>query len=74
MNVGRLVGQNISRLRRERGLTQEQLAELSGISQQYLSGLERGHRNPSVAMVFSIAAALNVEPAALIKIESDAAI
>lgn len=56
----RLVGRNIARVRREKGLTQEQVAERSGVSQQYLSGLERGYRNPSIVTLYEIAQALGV--------------
>lgn len=48
MDMRRLVGRNFARIRRAKGLTQEQVAELSGFSQQYLSGLEQGRRNPTV--------------------------
>ncbi|WP_373565539.1 helix-turn-helix transcriptional regulator, partial [Staphylococcus aureus] len=48
----RLVGENVRRIRQDRGLTQEQFADLSGFSQQYLSGLERGRRNPTVVTLF----------------------
>jgi transcriptional regulator with XRE-family HTH domain len=41
-------------------MTQEQLAERSGFSQQYISGLEQGHRNPTVVTVYEIALALGV--------------
>ena len=44
MDMRRLVGRNFARIRRENGLTQEQVEELSGFSQQYLSGLEQGLR------------------------------
>ena len=46
MDMRRLVGRNFARIRREKGLTQEQVEELSGFSQQYISGLEQGRRNP----------------------------
>jgi Helix-turn-helix len=39
----RLVGQNLKRIRLKKGLTQEQFADISGFSQQYISGLEGGH-------------------------------
>ena len=68
MDVGRLVGRNISRLRKERGLAQERVAELAGISQQYLSGLERGRRNPTIGMLFAIARAIDADPAELIRV------
>ena len=57
----KLVGQNFSRLRREKGLTQEEIEERSGFSQQYLSGLERGRRNPTVITIYELAQALGVD-------------
>jgi transcriptional regulator with XRE-family HTH domain len=48
MDMRRLVGQNLKRIRLKKGLTQEQFAVLSGFSQQYISGLEGGQRNPTV--------------------------
>lgn len=56
----RLVGRNAAKLRKERGLTQEQLAEISGLSQQYISGLEQGRRNPTIVTVHELAVALQV--------------
>lgn len=61
-----LVGRNTLRLRASLGLTQEQLAERSGLSQQYLSGLERGKRNPTILTLYELAVALNVEPIELL--------
>lgn len=60
MDMRRLVGRNIVKIRKRQGMTQEQLAEKSGFSQQYLSGLEQGHRNPTVVTVYEIALALDV--------------
>lgn len=56
----RLVGRNFARIRREKGLTQEEVADRSGFGQQYLSGLERGRRNPTVVSLYEIAQALGV--------------
>lgn len=61
MDMRRLVGSNFARLRRQQGLTQEQVAERSGFSQQYISGLESGRRNPTVVTVFELARALGVD-------------
>jgi len=66
MDMRKLVGRNFARLRREKGLTQEQVEERSGISQQYLSGLERGKRNPSIITLFEIAQALGVSHVELV--------
>jgi len=60
MDMRKLVGRNVKRLRQEKGLTQEQLAELSGFSQQYISGLEQGRRNPTVVSIYELAMALGV--------------
>jgi transcriptional regulator with XRE-family HTH domain len=66
MDMRRIVGSNVRRLRLEKNLTQEQFAELSGLSQQYISGLERGHRNPTVVTLYEIATALKAQPVDLL--------
>jgi transcriptional regulator with XRE-family HTH domain len=60
MDMRKLVGRNFARLRRDKGLTQEQFAEISGFTQQYVSDLERGKRNPTVLSLFQLATALGV--------------
>ena len=60
MDMRKLVGRNVARVRREKGLTQEQFAEISGFSQQYISGLEQGRRNPTVVTLYELATALGV--------------
>ena len=60
MDMRKLVGDNCARLRKAKGWTQEELAEASGLSQQYLSDLERGKRNPTVITVHELAQALGV--------------
>ncbi|WP_395612173.1 helix-turn-helix domain-containing protein [Allosphingosinicella sp.] len=65
----KLVGRNAARIRKERGLTQEELAERCGLSQQYLSGLEQGRRNPTIVTLYEIASALGVSHVELVKPE-----
>ena len=60
MDMRKLVGDNCARLRKAKGWTQEELAERSGLSQQYLSDLERGKRNPTIVTIYEIAIALEV--------------
>ncbi|UWR15601.1 helix-turn-helix domain-containing protein [Sulfitobacter sp. M368] len=67
MDMRKLVGKNFARLRREKGLTQEQIEERSGFSQQYLSGLERGKRNPTVITLYELAQAIGVNHVELVK-------
>lgn len=66
MDMRKLVGRNVARLRREKGMTQEEVAERSGFSQQYLSSLERGRRNPTVITLYELAQALGVSHVALV--------
>ena len=67
MDMRKLVGRNAARIRRERGMTQEELAEKSGLSQQYLSGLEQGRRNPTIVTIYEIALALEVSHVKLVQ-------
>jgi transcriptional regulator with XRE-family HTH domain len=73
MDMRKLVGQNLKRIRQGRGLTQEQLAELSGFSQQYISGLEQGRRNPTVVTIYELAVALHVNHMELVRPEQKGA-
>lgn len=68
MDMRRLVGENVRRLRIAASMTQEQFAERSGFSQQYISDLERGRRNPTVVTLFELASALGVAPVVLLQI------
>ena len=52
---------NIKKYRKEKGLTQLQLAIKCSLSVDHISGIERGILNPSVKTIFKIAEALNVE-------------
>ena len=67
MDMRRLVGRNFARLRLAKGFTQERFAEVSGVTQQYVSGLERGKRNPTVVTLYHIATALGVTPVDLVR-------
>lgn len=66
MDMRKLVGRNFARLRRTKGLTQEELEVRSGFSQQYLSSLERGKRNPTVITLYELARALEVSHVELV--------
>ncbi|BCG98689.1 helix-turn-helix domain-containing protein [Mesorhizobium sp. CA14] len=67
MDMRQLVGKNFARIRREKGLTQEDVEARSGFSQQYLSSLERGRRNPTVITLYELAQALGVSHLELVK-------
>lgn len=67
MDMRKLVGRNVRRFRLKKGLTQEELSVASGFSQQYISGLERGLRNPTVVSVYELSQALSVNYLDLLK-------
>jgi transcriptional regulator with XRE-family HTH domain len=58
MDVRKRVGLNLRRLRKAKGLTQEELAHQADVDQTYLSGVEEGKRNPSIVVLNRIATAL----------------
>ena len=60
------------RVRKSKNLTQEKLAEISGFSQQYISGLEKGQRNPTVVTVYELSLALGVNYIELLKPDTQA--
>ena len=67
MDVRVRVGLNLQNVRRNRGLSQEELAHLAGIHQTYLSGVERGKRNPSILVLHRIATALKLDVSILLE-------
>ena len=71
MDMRKLVGRNFVRLRQAKGMTQEQVEVRSGLSQQYLSGLERGHRNPTIITLYQVATALGVAPMELLRSDKE---
>ena len=62
-----MLGLNVRRWREEKGLTQEALAERADLDPTYISGIERGMRNPSVLSVVRIAKALGITTSQLME-------
>jgi transcriptional regulator with XRE-family HTH domain len=58
-------GRNIARIRVEKDLSQDSLAEKADLDRTYVSGIERGIRNPGIKTVLRIARALGVGVAEL---------
>jgi transcriptional regulator with XRE-family HTH domain len=58
-------GLEVRRRRLDSSLSQEEFAEISGLHRTYVSGIERGDRNPTIDIVFQIAQALRCSPADL---------
>ena len=69
MDIRRQVGLNVRRFRDQLGLSQEGLAHECGLHRTYISGVERGIRNPTVLVLQKIADALKVSAAQLLKVE-----
>lgn len=61
MDIIHAFGARLQKIRKDSGLSQEKLAELSGLHRTYISSLERGSRNPTLITMQTIACALNVE-------------
>lgn len=57
---------NLKRVRRVRGLSQDDIAALSGVNRAYVSDMERGKRNIGIDCLGRIAAALDVPAASLL--------
>jgi len=62
----RLFATNMRRLRTDRGLTQEKVAEAAGLHPNYISSVERGERNISICNIERIAIALGVSMSELV--------
>lgn len=61
------LGLNVRKRREARALTQENLAERAGLDATYISGIERGLRNPGIKNVAKLAKALGLSTAELCK-------
>ena len=66
MKLEKILGRNVRHWRKERGLSQEQLAEKAQLHPTYVSGIETGHRNPTIRIIGRLAAALGVQPGKLV--------
>lgn len=66
-----IVGDNVRRLRREKGLTQEKLASAAEIDLRYLGSIERGKGNPSILVLAKVAGVLGVHPSDLLREDFD---
>jgi transcriptional regulator with XRE-family HTH domain len=67
MDVRRVIGANVRRLRLAADLSQEAVAERMGVDRAYVSGLELGTRNPTAVTLWHTAEALNVRVSQLLE-------
>jgi transcriptional regulator with XRE-family HTH domain len=61
MDVRQVFGTNVRRQRLEKGMSQEEFGFAAGIDRTYVSGVERGLRNPSLLLAERFAKGLDVE-------------
>ncbi len=62
-----IFGATVRRFREEQGLSQDRLCEAAGVSQRYLSALERGENSPTLTLILQLCDALGVSPAELLE-------
>lgn len=65
-NLNEIIGANLRKLRKERGLSQEDLAEICGLHRNYIGAVERGERNITLNTLSQIASAVSVSPIQLL--------
>lgn len=56
-----LFGQRVKKLRQQAGMSQETFADKCGLDRTYVSGIERGIRNPTLEVIEVIARGLEIE-------------
>jgi len=62
-----LFGEQLKMFRKERNISQEELAFKAELDRTYISGLECGKRNPTLKILVKLAISLNISPCELLK-------
>ena len=66
--IPKLFGQNLKKIRLKKKMSQGDIARALGVDRSYISGVERGVRNPSLKNIERIARALGVDLSELLEI------
>jgi transcriptional regulator with XRE-family HTH domain len=64
-------GKKVRELRESKKWSQEDFADASNLHRTYISGIERGVRNPTLTVIWQIAESLEISPCELFKEESN---
>jgi transcriptional regulator with XRE-family HTH domain len=69
VDIKKVLGVNVKTAREAKGWSQDKLSEVSELHRTYISGIERGTRNPTITVVHRIAKALTTTPSFLLRLE-----
>ena len=67
-DIRRFIGQRLRALRKERGLTQDRLGELAGLTGKFIGEVERGQKSISIDSLYALAVALRIPLPSLVDI------
>lgn len=70
-HIRKFIGQRLRALRKERGLTQDRLGELSGLSGKFIGEVERGQKSISIDSLYAVAVALRTPLPSLVDVRVD---
>jgi transcriptional regulator with XRE-family HTH domain len=65
MSLRAVVARNLRVVRKQKGFTQEELADLAGINRNYVGQIEREEKSPTIDLLERLVVALDVEPEVL---------
>ena len=66
MKLRQIVARNLRILRKQKGLSQEELAFQAGINRNYVGQIEREEKSPTIDIIEKLCGSLGVSPAALL--------
>ncbi len=66
-NISKKLGENIRRIREEKGMSQGDICQITGMDRGYISRVESGSKNPTISNLEKIAKALKVNPDELLR-------
>ena len=66
-NEAQKLGENLNRIRTEKGISQSDIAKTLGVSRGFVSNIENGKRNPTLATITRLAQAVGVPTEELFK-------